>query len=374
MSLRIASDGFSGVDTAQLGIDSASSFSPFKASAFEKALNFEISSVGDENTSGTLSIKDIVNFQENNDFQLKNENDIPNIVVLDDFITPDNKTVSSNFKGEDTVVELPTSHGELVVNAIEANLGSQNSGNYNLQKVHVASAADGPDKTYESFSNTIDELAQSNNPPDYVNISYNFGISYNNLSNYASAAMGEQVEVTKDNVKDMMPFILKGMKQQVSEGNWAEKDLAILQSLSELSAKGTKIYIGAGNNMYAGQEDVEANLLSLAASSELDPNGNISVVTGTRDYQGELSRGAESFEFENQLVTDRAPSFIRFEKAKDGTLVGYGGAGVISSEIAKSFPDNFTVLGGSSSATPFALSQDVLSEFFVEVSDDDSTH
>ncbi|NJM35332.1 MAG: hypothetical protein HC850_12175 [Rhodomicrobium sp.] len=138
--------------------------------------------------------------------------------------------------------------------------------------------------------------------------------------------------------------------------------MRVLNAISILAERGAKIYISSGNNFQASDEAEKINIFSLAVSDRYNKSQNINVVTGTKDIQGEPSTGAEHYEVENQLVTDRAPSFIRFLKTQEG-YVGYNG-GLIEPDSINGAPEEFLVKGGSSSAAPYELGQDVKRDFF----------
>lgn len=307
-----------------------------------------------------VSEGDAVDFKADAGLELKDPSRIPRIAVIDDFTSVREEIIMQDHETEGEVYLLPTSHGELVVNAIESTLGSQHSGLYKVDKIDIH-------ETPNDIASQIEQLPQSTERPDYLNISWFNDASYEKLSLHASTAAGHDVVVTKENVKDMSSLILKGMEMNVAKHHSYAQDWRELQAISKLADTGTKIYIAAGNNGGFFNEDTYANLYSLAASPELNKSGNINIVTGTQDYQNEPSSGAEAFEFENQLVTDRAPSFIRFERndPDEDSFSAYGGRGMFTSDSqALDGKDSFTVLGGSSSAAPFELGQDVAEDFF----------
>lgn len=164
----------------------------------------------------TSSSGDIVSFPQDNGLRLKDASDIPEIVIIDLFGEPDPQRIYS--EDGQNYVDLPTSHGELVVNAIESSLGSQLSGNYNLTKLDILENTPkgiiGGD--IESITHIFEKLLQNKNTPDYVNLSWENSVFYSRLSSYASKAKGAEVEVNKDNVKDLSDLIIDGIELSAS--------------------------------------------------------------------------------------------------------------------------------------------------------------
>lgn len=319
---------------------------------------------------------DAVEFSNDMQLELKNKDDVPTIAIIDDFSSVSD-VKSENQYGRQ-LIKLPSSHGELSVNAIETTLGSQSSGHYEIEKIDinkdVPSDVPTTSKGAPGFTYLVDSLANRLSPPDYLNISWNFSTGYNFLSKDASRGAGYDIEVTPENIKDMAPFILKGMEIAAKEGDQGAADyLNAIRSVSSLAQKGTKIYIAAGNNTseYKNDDTYDINVLTLAVTKELDPNGNIKIVTGTSGFLGETSNenaallpGKGDFiPFENQLVSDYAPAFTLFERANGG-YVGYGGNGLLDPSISNGLPENFAVFTGSSGASPYLLGQDVRETFF----------